>query len=210
MTLPLISIFSERVTSSSLSVLRPLGAAQISYLYSNELASLPAGLFDGNDGLRNIYLNGNQLDSLPVELLDGLGSLRNLYLHGNQLASLPAGLLDGLDALQLLSPLLTDDSLFLPDGFEDGGICSCPEEDGACESDESCAPGTDGYTCSTDGGGDDELSAAVVAEADEEADTQEGNVAAGTGAFFRSGGLFAAAATAVAAASFATQLLAGQ
>lgn len=54
MTLPLISIFSERLPSSSLSVLRPLGAAQISYLYSNELASLPAGLFDGNDGLRTM------------------------------------------------------------------------------------------------------------------------------------------------------------
>ncbi|CAM9323684.1 unnamed protein product [Ectocarpus fasciculatus] len=134
-------------------------------LQDNQLISLPVGLFDGLDDLQSFNLYGNQLASLPVGLFDGLDTLRFLSLNDNRLASLPAGIFDGLgelkylnlednDELQCLpsltgSPLLTDDELYLPDGFEDGGICSCPSvgDDGACESDEFCTPSTDGYIC---------------------------------------------------------------
>ncbi|CAM9708112.1 unnamed protein product [Ectocarpus sp. 12 AP-2014] len=133
-------------------------------LRENQIASLPAGLFDDLDSLQFLSITDNQLTWLPAGIFDGLGALRDLFLSDNSLSSLRFdaffGLeslaqldLEGNDDLQCLpsltgSPLLTDDNLILPDGFEDGD-CSCPSagDDGACESGESCLHGTDGYMC---------------------------------------------------------------
>ncbi|CBJ31210.1 Hypothetical leucine rich repeat protein (Partial), partial [Ectocarpus siliculosus] len=88
-------------------------------LSGNQLASLPAGLFNGLDALQEIYLSSNQLASLPVGLFNGLDALLSILLHDNQLASLPAGLLDGLDSLVFLS-LYGNQLTSLPAGLFNG------------------------------------------------------------------------------------------
>ncbi|CBJ31212.1 Hypothetical leucine rich repeat protein [Ectocarpus siliculosus] len=161
-----ISLQNNQLASLPAGLFDGLDELQYLALYSNQLASLPAGLFDGLGALETLSLNVNQLTSLPAGIFEDLDALENLNLGVNQLASLPAGLFDGLHALQYLSlrwndglqclpslfglGLVNGAELFLPDGFESGGECACPSlgDDGACDSDESCTPGTDGYVCS--------------------------------------------------------------
>ena len=87
-------------------------------MYSNELSSLPAGVFEGLSSLQGLYLNSNQLSSLPAGVFEGLSSLNYLELGGNQLSSLPAGVFDNLSNLNYL--YLNDNQLSsLPAGVFD-------------------------------------------------------------------------------------------
>ncbi|CAM9353324.1 unnamed protein product, partial [Ectocarpus fasciculatus] len=142
-------------------------------IIQSRLTTIPVGCFDNLVGLQSMRLYGNDLAWLPVGAFRGLGALQTLQLAGNDLSTLPAGLFDGLESLTSSLDLSENEDLQcvpslagspnysayewnLPEGFGDGGTCSCPTsgDDGACESDESCSPGTDGYICSTAGQSD--------------------------------------------------------
>ena len=71
-------------------------------LYSNQLTTLPEGIFDGLSSLTTLRFGLNQLTTLPEGLFDGLTALTDLRMVGNQFTMLPEGLFDGLTALTTL------------------------------------------------------------------------------------------------------------
>ena len=78
------------------------------WLADNELADLPAGVFDGLTSLQWLELSDNQLADLPAGVFDGLTSLSRLYLRDNHLVELTrdnalfAGLSGGVDGVEIL------------------------------------------------------------------------------------------------------------
>lgn len=71
-------------------------------LSGNQLAFLPAGVFEGMGELRDLNLANNRLTSLPQEAFRGLSRLEFLDLSGNWLPSLHERAFDGLSALNTL------------------------------------------------------------------------------------------------------------
>ena len=71
-------------------------------MFGNELAALPAGLFDGLPALRTLFLSDNPLTNLPPGIFDGLSSLWQLSLTNNDLAALPDGVFERLGSLKVL------------------------------------------------------------------------------------------------------------
>ena len=65
------------------------------YLFSNQLTTLPANVFNGLTISGELNLSNNQLTTLPAGMFDGL-TITNLYLQANQLTTLPAGIFSGL------------------------------------------------------------------------------------------------------------------
>ncbi|CAB1116866.1 unnamed protein product [Ectocarpus sp. CCAP 1310/34] len=72
------------------------------YLYSNELTTLPEGIFGGLTALEELYLYSNELTMLPEGIFGGLTALEELYLYDNILTTLPQGIFGDLTALTLL------------------------------------------------------------------------------------------------------------
>ena len=88
-------------------------------LSSNDLATLPAGVFEELNALTVLRLDDNALTTLPAGVFDDLTALTTLRLHDNDLTELSDGVFDGLTALTLLR--LDDNSLAtLPAGVFDG------------------------------------------------------------------------------------------
>ncbi|CAN0133037.1 unnamed protein product, partial [Scytosiphon promiscuus] len=128
-------------------------------LASNDMQSLPAGLFDGLVALTSLYLANNPLGSLPSGIFDGLQALEILTLTNTSLGTLPSALFDDLASLTVLSlkensdlecvpstagsPSLADDKVLVPAGFDSNSLCSCPGDD-VCG---DCVAGVDGYIC---------------------------------------------------------------
>eukprot|EP00752_Nemacystus_decipiens_P008163 g7301.t1 len=75
-----------------------VGARNIPFLLlgSNNLRTLPLGMFDSLTELRALSLHQNQLTSLPMGIFDELTGLEYLYLDGNELKSLPSAIFDAL------------------------------------------------------------------------------------------------------------------
>ena len=72
----------------------------------NQLAALPAGVFDDLTQLGKLDLEWNALKELPPGIFDGLSQLRWLDLDVNELTALPPGIFDqlgNLETLELLS-----------------------------------------------------------------------------------------------------------
>ena len=60
-----------------------LSSLRVLWLYENELAELPAGVFGGLSSLRFLNLSENGLAELPAGVFGGLTSLESLKLQGN-------------------------------------------------------------------------------------------------------------------------------
>ncbi|CAM9151401.1 unnamed protein product, partial [Ectocarpus sp. 13 AM-2016] len=99
------------------SCLEAAGPETITYLSlaSNELTTLPEGIFGGLTALETLFLSDNELTTLPEGIFGGLPALELLYLYSNKLTTLPAGIFGGLTALEIL--YLYDNVLtVLPEG----------------------------------------------------------------------------------------------
>ena len=66
---------------------------------TNNLTTLPAGVFDQLTSLQDLTLWNNNLTSLPSGVFDRLTKLRQLDLGQNSLSSLPAGIFDQLTSI---------------------------------------------------------------------------------------------------------------
>jgi hypothetical protein len=106
-------------------------------LQNNQLASLPAHIFDPLLGLKILNLDHNQLTALEVSLFSKLTLLKFLDLKGNQISTLPVGLfafqkelisldlrknlLSTLD-IQVMTPMQSLKTLFISENPLD---CDC-------------------------------------------------------------------------------------
>eukprot|EP00903_Cladosiphon_okamuranus_P017731 g16324.t2 len=87
-------------------------------LGSNDLTSLPSGVFDSLTELQFLNLSNNGLTSLPSGVFDSLTALKSLLLNDNDLMSIPSGVFDSLTALEFLEMSSTDLTT-LPSGIFD-------------------------------------------------------------------------------------------
>ena len=78
------------------------------YNYNNNLTALPEGIFDDLGRLEKLNLGYNSIATLRADAFDGLSELRELHLEHNDLASLPDGLFDGLTNLTTLNLVAND------------------------------------------------------------------------------------------------------
>ncbi|CAM9415830.1 unnamed protein product [Ectocarpus fasciculatus] len=69
------------------------------YLYENELTTLPEGIFGGLSALEILDLSENEVTTLPEGIFQNISGVQDLYLHWNQLTTLPEGIFGGLTAL---------------------------------------------------------------------------------------------------------------
>ena len=102
----LLLIFCRELGTNQLLSLPPglfdqLRALETLLVYTNLLSSLPGGIF-AHVALRTLNLGGNQLSQLPAGIFGQLSSLQTLDLGGNQLSQLPVGAFNQLSAITLL------------------------------------------------------------------------------------------------------------
>ncbi|XP_056007243.1 leucine-rich repeat-containing protein 15-like isoform X5 [Ostrea edulis] len=71
-------------------------------LDSNQITTLPNGIFDALTSLQTLSLGWNKITTLPIGIFDALTSLQKLYLSGNNITTLPIGIFDALTSLQTL------------------------------------------------------------------------------------------------------------
>nr|AGU68275.1 third variable lymphocyte receptor [Eptatretus stoutii] len=83
-------------------------------LSTNQLQTLPVGVFDHLVNLNKLYLQENKLKSLPPRVFDSLTKLTYLSLDNNQLERLPNGVFDKLTQLGTLY-LLNNQLRSVPD-----------------------------------------------------------------------------------------------
>ena len=88
-------------------------------LISDNLSSLPPGIFSGLNNLTELSLSFNNLSSLPPGIFSGLNNLESLWLTDNNLRSLPPGIFSGLNNLESLS-LASNNLRSLPPGIFSG------------------------------------------------------------------------------------------
>ena len=64
-------------------------------LSSNQITTLPSGIFSGLPLNGALWLAGNQISALPADIFSGMIHMDFLGLHRNQLAALPSGIFKG-------------------------------------------------------------------------------------------------------------------
>ena len=112
------TIVGEDITTLQVGDLDGLTGLKFLWVNSEQLSSLPAGVFDDLISLEILMLFGN-FSSLPDGVFDELNALTTLSVFSFQLSSLPDGVFDELNALTTLS-VFSFQLSSLPDGIFDG------------------------------------------------------------------------------------------
>ena len=111
-------MFSNDLTTLPDGVFDSLSALDVGFGF-NDLTTLPDGVFDSLAALETLWLAHNALTTLPNGVFDSLAALELLTLFGNAFTTLPDGVFDSLSALERLD-LGSNAFTTLPDGVFDG------------------------------------------------------------------------------------------
>ncbi|CAM9630872.1 unnamed protein product [Ectocarpus sp. 12 AP-2014] len=101
-TITTLSLHSNDLTTLPEGIFGDLTTLQTLSLHSNDLTTLPEGIFENTTALQSLLLSSNELTTLPEGIFGGLTALDTLYLHNNNLTTLPEGVFGDLTTLTLL------------------------------------------------------------------------------------------------------------
>ncbi|CAM9992093.1 unnamed protein product [Scytosiphon promiscuus] len=163
-----LGLSSNNLTALPEGVFEDLSALTTLDLFSNALTTLPEGAFQNCTALETLTLFSNNLNILPEDTFANLTAVATLYLNSNALTTLPRNIFQNLTALETLRldgnsleclPETTLEEVDDDATIEEVGLhvdtygdeCGCvilDVTDNVC-GEETCTPGSTGYTCAT-------------------------------------------------------------
>ena len=108
--------FSDNLYTLPVGVFDGLTALTLLGVQNGVLRTLPAGVFEPLTALAVLELSSNNLTTLPAGVFDGLTALTSLRLNFNPLTTLPAGVFDELTSLRSLWLIENPNLTTLPAG----------------------------------------------------------------------------------------------